>query len=572
VKSSLVPVDRDSPIRRGGSSGATRANPPRRGMALALVLLVVLLLAYAGYSFTALMVTEAATTSMYERDAQTRACADSGIEYVAAILGEAVDGAALPNLYNNPELFQALLLQDAPVPRGRLMLSIVAPVENDVSGSTIRFGLVDQSSKLNVNALLQTDLDDDQLRDALLALPNMTIEIADAILDWIDDDDQPRMYGAENEYYGTLTPPYETKNGPLESLDELLLVRGVTAQLLFGEDVNRNGLLDANENDGELTAPLDIPDGALDRGWHALLTTASREANLRSDGTPRINVNQDDLVALYDELLAEFDEETALFVTAMRIGSATGDDAEGASGANDSGAGGSGRGGGGAAESSGPGATQEPASQTGGGGSGTSVARGGLDLSSGGQTQINSLYELVGATLSAEVNDQTVELASPWPDDPSSLAESLPILLDTLATTDEEFVEGRVNIAQAPREVLLAIPDIDEELVNAILGAQVAMGVAAAESDPLRATSAWLLVEGHVDLETMRSLDPFVGGNGDLVRVQVLAQFEAGGPATRLEATIDATGQPPRVVSVRDLTSLGWGYSASQISQPAGTF
>jgi len=529
-----------------------------------------MLLAYAGYSFTAIMVAEAATTSMYERDAQTRACADSGIEFVAAILGAAVDGATLPNLYNNPELFQAVLLQNSPVPRGRLMLSIVAPVENDVSGSSLRFGLIDESSKLNLNALLQTDLDDEQLRDALLALPNMTIEIADAILDWIDEDDQPRSYGAENEYYGTLNPPYQTKNGRLESLDELLLVRGVTAVGLFGEDVNRNGLLDANENDGQLTAPLDIPDGILDRGWHALLTVASREVNLRSDGTPRINVNQEDLVAMYDELLAEFDEETARFVTAMRITPALEAGDAGAAGQNAGDAGGSARGGAGSTQSNGASATQGGASSAGGGR--TSVSRGGLDLSSGAQTQIGSLFELVGATVTAEVNGQSEALTSPWPDDPSSLTESLPLLLDTLTTTDEEFIEGRVNIAQAPREVLLAIPEIDEELTNAILGAQVAMGGAAVESDPLRTTSAWLLVEGHVDLETIRTLDPFIGGNGDLYRVQVLAQFESGGPATRLEATVDATQQPPRIVSIRDLTSLGWGYSASQISQPTGTF
>ncbi|MEO2049303.1 MAG: hypothetical protein ABGX16_22325 [Pirellulales bacterium] len=534
-------------------SEANGLKSPRRGVALALVLLVVMLLAFAGYSFTAFMLTEAATTNMYQRDAQARACADSGIEFVAALVGEVAEGATLPNLYNNPQLFQGMLLQDSPIPRGRLMVSIVAPVENDVSGSSIRFGLVDESSKLNVNALLRKNLDDDQLRDSLLAFPNMTIEIADAILDWIDDDDEPRTYGAENEYYGTLDPPYETKNASLESLDELLLVRGVTAQLLFGEDVNRNGLLDANENDGELTAPLDIPDGELDRGWNALLTTASREANLRSDGTPRINVNQEDLVALYDELLGEFDEETALFVTAMRISSSTGGNEDDPSLPPRAG-------------------EQGPAAPSSSGGFGTSVSRGGLALSSGGQTQINSLYDLVGATVSAEINDQTEELTSPWPDDPSSLRESLPLLLDTLTTTDEEFIEGRVNLSQAPLDVLLAIPDIDEELANAILGAQVAMGGAAIESDPLRTTGAWLLVEGHVDLETMRTLEPLVGGNGDLYRVQVLAHFEAGGPATRLEATIDATQQPPRIVSVRDLTVLGWGYSTSQILQPTDAF
>jgi hypothetical protein len=74
----------------------------------------------------------------------------------------------------------------------------------------------------------------------------MTIEIADAILDWLDDDDEPREFGAEANTTRRW-PPYAPKNGPLETVEELLLVRGVTPQLLFGCDVNRNGMVDPDE-------------------------------------------------------------------------------------------------------------------------------------------------------------------------------------------------------------------------------------------------------------------------------------------------------------------------------------
>ena len=72
-------------------------------------------------------------------------------------------------------------------------------------------------------------------------MPNMTPDVADAIVDWLDMDSSPRPYGAEDDYYTALSPPYHCKNGPLDSLEELLLVRGVTPELLFGNDQNRNG-------------------------------------------------------------------------------------------------------------------------------------------------------------------------------------------------------------------------------------------------------------------------------------------------------------------------------------------
>ena len=84
----------------------------------------------------------------------------------------------------------------------------------------------------------------------LMKLPNMTEDIANAILDWIDADDDAAPGGAENEYYIGLSPAYRCKNGPLDSLEELLLVQGVTPELLFGNDRNRNGMLDPDEDDG----------------------------------------------------------------------------------------------------------------------------------------------------------------------------------------------------------------------------------------------------------------------------------------------------------------------------------
>ena len=79
-------------------------------------------------------------------------------------------------------------------------------------------------------------------------VPGMTPQTADAILDWIDRDEEPREFGAERSYYTAmgLRPP---RNGRLTSLEDLLQVRGVSPEWLYGNDLNRDGLLDQRESD-----------------------------------------------------------------------------------------------------------------------------------------------------------------------------------------------------------------------------------------------------------------------------------------------------------------------------------
>jgi general secretion pathway protein K len=98
----------------------------------------------------------------------------------------------------------------------------------------------DEYGKINLNALI----------DSRQQQPNETLEQAirflfearqaeedptDAILDWIDSDDETRPNGAETDYYQSLEVPYPCKNAPFSTVEELLLVRGVTAALFFGD-------------------------------------------------------------------------------------------------------------------------------------------------------------------------------------------------------------------------------------------------------------------------------------------------------------------------------------------------
>lgn len=590
----------------------------RRGSVLLVVLVVIALLALGAYSFSELMVSESHATGVFGREAQARACADSGIELAAAVLGRPADDGSLENVFHDPQHYGGVTLKESNNPRGRARFSLIAPNEIDPTATTLRFGLIDESSKLNLNALV-ADEKKQQSRSTsttststgtptsgsttsgststsgsstsasssskttsttgttvsatdpasrLLMIPGMTYELADAILDFIDDDETVRSYGCESEYYGGLQPAYSSKNSPLESLDELLLVRGVTPEYLYGEDFNRNGLLDPNENDGDASWPLDNADGALQLGWSAYLTVFGREKNTRWDGSTRININDNNLADLYDKLEEEFDATVAQFVVAFRVTNQT----QG-NNTNPSGSGGSSPGGG---NSGGGNSTtanlnqqyqqlQQTANALGsviGGGNGT-VTRGGIDLSKGSGRQLTSLYELVGATAQATVNGQLTTLQSPWSADGTSMVGYLPSLFDTLALNNDQFTDGRLNINQARFETLMTIPGMTESVADMILAKrQGPDGSPLVDTTGARATAGWLVIENLVDLQTMQQLDKYVTARGGIYRINSIGYFDEAGPFTRLEAVIDTTQskKPPVILFLKDLTDLGRGY------------
>ncbi len=147
------------------------------------------------------------------------------------------------------------------------------------------YGAGDECAKLNINVAT---------REQIMKLPRMTAPIAGAILDWRDDNDQPEPDGIERGHYAALDHPYVIRNGPFRTVRELLLVRGITPELFYGEDTNANGILDPNEDDGDASEPADNADGRLDRGWYAWLTAYSYEKNVSADGRQRLNLNTAD--------------------------------------------------------------------------------------------------------------------------------------------------------------------------------------------------------------------------------------------------------------------------------------
>ena len=563
--------------RRTRSAAIKRAAYRRRrsGSVLLVVLVLVVLLTFAVYGFTERMLGEQAAAVAHGSVAQARASADSGVALAVAVVDAgSLDPANPPAVYHEPAVFRGGLVAQSPDPAGNGRFTVFAPVENDPTGSLLRFGLIDESGKLDVNGLLNITLrgqplDELEQRTLLLGLPGMTVELADAILDYVDSDAEPREYGAEADAYAAFDPPRLPRDGPLNSVDELLLVVGVTPQLLYGEDANRNGLLDPAENDGAATLPFDNADGLLDVGWAEYLTVYGGEPNLRGDGSPKIDLNDGVLTDLYDALLEEFDEETARFVVAYRLAGPI--DPENSGNTLDPNA---------PIEEVIDAEEDEPteseqeqidkfAGALGnalGGAPEGGVTRAGMDLSGGAEFDLSSFYDLVDREVTVEIDGAAETLTSPFSS--SDLAAALPDILDRVTTFDADVIRGRVNVNQARAGTLLGLPGMTQTLAEQIAASRM-IGSNGSPTPDLwqrRQTPFWVFAEGLTDLPTLRRLDPFVTARGGFFRVRSVGFAEGGGPAARVEAVIDGTVYPAKVVEMRDLSDLGRGVPRSLLS------
>lgn len=509
-----------------------RRTPRRHGSILVIVLVVVAVLSLAAYSFNEVMLSENEVTQMAGRQIQAYSLAASGVADLRIfLLQDAATMQEAGGWYDNPDRFQGIpvVQEEGELEAGRF--TVLAPAwDADGNAAGIRYGLEDESARVNLNALIALEKLGASLaqettgRDLLMALPGMTEDVADAILDWLDEDEEPREYGAESEYYAGLSPSYAPKNGQLETVEELLLVRGVTPQLLFGADVNRNGMIDAGELEQSGAVLTDTE--TLTTGWANLLTVYSKEGTLNAEGLPRINLNEEDLQTLYDSLLLVFPEEWAIFIVAYRqTDPYTGSEA------------------------------------------GEVYSEGELDLSQASKRKLSQVLDLVGAKVQIQFRgaQQPTILQSPFANDTVSMATYLPQLMDQVTTVSTSAIPGRININHAPRAILAGIPGMTEEIVEQVLAFD------RTSNAPELQHETWLLTQGLVTLEEMKALMPFVCAGGDVYRAQVVGYYDDGRAASRLEVVLDATQQPPAVLLWRNLSHLGRGYPLETLGMGSGS-
>lgn len=313
----------------------------KRAVILPVVLVLIGLLALTMAGFVFFVRSETAGIEASSDGQQARLAAESGFEELVAYLRTFRDNPG--EWFDRPDRFRYALVwastfdrqsdplkaarsrsayfEDHPNPPEAWRYAIVAARDDGPPGS-MRFGVTPESGKLNLNTASErqlTELITPILGD--MGLQNAP-EIIAAILDWRDGDNEARELGAENDYYNTLTPPYNCKNGRFDTVEELLLVKGITSAILWGEDTNRNGILDPNEDDGDASFPdYDNGDGKLNVGIAPYLTLYAREVDTANDNAPRFSLQAGAALApLIAEKFqnSELSDQTIAFLTNLQ--------------------------------------------------------------------------------------------------------------------------------------------------------------------------------------------------------------------------------------------------------------
>lgn len=489
---------------------ARRSHPAvRRGFVLIVILIIVMLMSVAAYGFLVSMQTENLAARTSGDQLVTQQCAYSGIEWAAAMLElPAAQRKELVGKGGQQTLFEVSLgTEQGPEPtKSEPKCLILQPLPADPTELTeLPLGMINESGKLNLMTLLEWEkLHPGSARSALLRLPGMTGADANAILDWIDADAQPRAEGAESDAYAQLTTPYAPRNGRPLDLEELLLVRGIDEFRLLGK-------AGPDTSSSRPTLGQRSPTTATQLPWCEYLTVWSAERNAAKDGTRRVFVNNSQMDQLHRQLAQRLPIDWANFIVLYRQFA--------------------------------PGPSTQQTLEA------NQITP---NFSLPAKRPIASLLDLINVSIVMPHNGTTVTVKSPFKLDPAVMQTQLPLLLDLISIHPEERLEGRINISLAPREVLLALPGVDEGLAERLLGARSMDRTGSAGRDH----PAWLLTEGLVDLPAMRKLLPLITVGGDVFRAEFWGLAESTSLMFRCEAVIDASVRPAKPVMFSDLTPL----------------
>jgi general secretion pathway protein K len=204
------------------------------GIALIIVMIVIVVLAILAGGFAYSMKVETRLARVSSFDAELDNLARSGVEYACWVLGQQLRDP-------NPEQRQYTGLDQRWAGGPRNTNEPLVHVEQTIdmgNGQSLTWRIKDMESKFNLS-VIRDERFSPVLQRALEMLgadPIQTTDIVESYLDWVDPDDNKRMQGAESDFYMTLNPaaPYVAKNGLMDDVSELLLIRGMTPELYFG--------------------------------------------------------------------------------------------------------------------------------------------------------------------------------------------------------------------------------------------------------------------------------------------------------------------------------------------------
>jgi general secretion pathway protein K len=202
-----------------------------RGVALIMVLWVITILTVVVLEFSFAMRTEVNITKNFKDELQLYAIAQGGVQRAVAEMILKHD-TRLQQLKKTMKAEDIAPEKEAWVPDGR-------PYTVQFDQGECELRIMSEAGTININTVSEMTLGK-IIRN--LGLEGETGDmVVDSILDWIDADDFRRINGAENDYYQSLKEPYHCKNSNLDSIEELLLVRGVTPELFYGRRGTKAG-------------------------------------------------------------------------------------------------------------------------------------------------------------------------------------------------------------------------------------------------------------------------------------------------------------------------------------------
>jgi general secretion pathway protein K len=191
-----------------------------KGIALLLVLwtLTILMVIVLSFSFT--IKAETSATLSFKEGVEKRFLAEAGIER-----------GIMELFYRSINKGQTVILE------GREVWNVDGtPYPGKAGGGSYTVAIYDESGKLNINKMNDSNaiIFKNLLKN--IGVPEKDVDgITDSVLDWKDPNKgMHRLNGAGDDYYSSLPNPYEPKHADFDTIEELLLVKGMTPEILYG--------------------------------------------------------------------------------------------------------------------------------------------------------------------------------------------------------------------------------------------------------------------------------------------------------------------------------------------------
>lgn len=215
-----------------------------QGTILIITLWILTLLSAIAVSLTYRMSMELKMSSNELNRDRVFSIAKAGVVQAVSVLNKDDNGYdSLNERWSNysAEMYRVNLFKDIFVGDGKFNVSYVYESDIFTGNNKMLYGMQDEERKININKAEQNVLE---------SLPGMSPEIALSIRAWRGDAklaQEPDVLSKEDAYYQALDKPYKRKGKDFECIEELSLVHGITPDMLYGKDLNGDGVIDVNE-------------------------------------------------------------------------------------------------------------------------------------------------------------------------------------------------------------------------------------------------------------------------------------------------------------------------------------